>query len=124
MARDYKQRLYFFIRVCMGIVILIAAQIVYPILIAGHSCKPKPIITNFIKILKEPQFYLLFCRNHCVLWFIYLRCTPLPILFMDIFKVDAKTYGWIFAFMSLGFIEVPSIEFVAIKKVQWVNKWF
>src|SRR3970282_1092922 len=38
-----------------------------------------------------------------------------PILFMDIFKVDAKTYGWIFAFMSLSFILASQLNSVLLK---------
>jgi DHA1 family bicyclomycin/chloramphenicol resistance-like MFS transporter len=38
-----------------------------------------------------------------------------PILFMDIFKIDAKTYGWIF--MSLSFIGSSQLNSILLKKV-------
>jgi DHA1 family bicyclomycin/chloramphenicol resistance-like MFS transporter len=35
---------------------------------------------------------------------------------MDIFKVDAKTYGWIFAFMSMSFISASQLNSVLLRK--------
>ena len=35
---------------------------------------------------------------------------------MDIFNVDAKTYGWIFAFMSLSFIGASQLNSFLLKK--------
>jgi DHA1 family bicyclomycin/chloramphenicol resistance-like MFS transporter len=33
---------------------------------------------------------------------------------MDIFEVEAKTYGWIFAFMSLSFILASQLNSVLL----------
>jgi DHA1 family bicyclomycin/chloramphenicol resistance-like MFS transporter len=55
--------------------------------------KPKPILLNFATVLKEPQFYIYaFTGSAFSGLFTYVAAS---ILFMDIFKVDAKTYGWI-----------------------------
>ena len=35
---------------------------------------------------------------------------------MDIFKVDAKVYGWIFAFMSLSFISASQLNSVLLNR--------
>ena len=35
---------------------------------------------------------------------------------MDIFDVDAKTYGWIFAFMSLSFISASQVNSLLLRK--------
>jgi DHA1 family bicyclomycin/chloramphenicol resistance-like MFS transporter len=35
---------------------------------------------------------------------------------MDIYKVDAKTYGWIFAFMSLSFIGASQLNSFLLRK--------
>ena len=59
-TEDYGWHTVFFILMCIGIVILIASQIVLPnsyLPDTSISLKPKPIIINFISILKEPQFY-------------------------------------------------------------------
>ncbi|TDE00648.1 multidrug effflux MFS transporter [Flavobacterium sandaracinum] len=109
----------FFILMCMGIVILIAAQIILPntyLPDTSISLKPKPIITNFIKILKEPQFYTYAFAGAIAFSGLFTYVAASPILFMDIFKVDAKTYGWIFAFMSLSFISASQLNSLLLRK--------
>lgn len=95
-TEDYGWHTVFFILMCIGIVILIASQIVLPnsyLPDTSISLKPKPIIINFISILKEPQFlYVRFCWSYCVFWIVYL-CGSFQFYFMDIFNVDGKTYG-------------------------------
>lgn len=57
---DYGWHIVFFILMCLGILILLAAQIRLPNTFkpdASISLKQKPIIANFISIVKEPQFY-------------------------------------------------------------------
>jgi DHA1 family bicyclomycin/chloramphenicol resistance-like MFS transporter len=97
----------FLILMFIGIVILFA-QIGLPnsyVPDSSISLKPKPILLNFATVLKE-QFLYAF-GIYCLFGTVYL-CSSFPILFMDIFKVDAKTYGWIFAFMSISFIIKPA----------------
>lgn len=103
----------------MGIVILIASQIVLPntyLPDTSISLKPKPIITNFISILKEPQFYTYAFAGAIAFSGLFTYVAASPILFMDIFKVDAKTYGWIFAFMSLSFISASQLNSILLRK--------
>ncbi len=109
----------FFILMCMGITVLIASQIVLPntyLPDTSISLKPKPIITNFISILKEPQFYTYAFAGAIAFSGLFTYVASSPILFMDIFKVDAKTYGWIFAFMSLSFISASQLNSLLLKK--------
>jgi DHA1 family bicyclomycin/chloramphenicol resistance-like MFS transporter len=79
---------------------LIAAQIGLPNSYEPDhsiSLKPKPIISNFISIVKEPQFYTYAFTGAIAFSGLFTYVAASPILFMDIFKIDAKTYGWIFA---------------------------
>jgi DHA1 family bicyclomycin/chloramphenicol resistance-like MFS transporter len=116
---DYGWHTVFFILMSMGILILLAAQIGLPNTFkpdTSISLKPKPIITNFVSILKEPQFYT-YCFTGSIAFsglFAYVAASP--VLFMDIFKVDAKTYGWIFAFMSMSFIGASQINSLLLRK--------
>ena len=106
-TEDYGWHTVFFILMCIGIVILIASQIVLPnsyLPDTSISLKPKPIISNFISILKEPQFYTYAFAGATAFSGLFTYVAASPILFMDIFNVDGKTYGWIFAFMSLSLI--------------------
>jgi DHA1 family bicyclomycin/chloramphenicol resistance-like MFS transporter len=109
----------FFILMCMGIVILIAAQMGLPNSYEPDqsiSLKPKPIISNFISIVKEPQFYTYAFTGAIAFSGLFTYVAASPILFMDIFKIDAKTYGWIFAFMSLSFIGSSQLNSVLLRR--------
>jgi hypothetical protein len=48
---------------------------------------------------------------------VYLRGC-LPYFIYDIFEVEAKTYGWIFAFMSLSFILASQLNSVLLDGLQ------
>ncbi|WP_072992124.1 multidrug effflux MFS transporter [Flavobacterium segetis] len=116
---DYGWHTVFFILMYMGIVILIASQIVLPnsyLPDTSISLKPKPIINNFLNIIKEPQFYTYAFAGAIAFSGLFTYVAASPILFMDIFKVDAKTYGWIFAFMSLSFIGASQLNSLLLKK--------
>ena len=109
----------FFILMCMGIVILVASQILLPntyLPDTSISLKPRPIITNFISIIKEPQFYTYAFAGAIAFSGLFTYVAASPILFMDIFKVDGKTYGWIFAFMSLSFISASQLNSLLLRR--------
>lgn len=115
----YGWHVVFFILMCMGILILLAAEIGLPTTFkpdTSISLKPKPIITNFLTIIKEPQFYTYAFAGSIAFSGLFTYVAASPILFMDIFKVDAKTYGWIFAFMSLSFIGASQLNSFLLKK--------
>ncbi len=118
-TEDYGWHTVFFILMCMGILILLAAQIGLPNTFkpdTSISLKPKPIITNFIIILKEPQFHTYAFTGAIAFSGLFTYVAASPILFMDIFKVDGKTYGWIFAFMSLSFIGASQLNSFLLRK--------
>jgi DHA1 family bicyclomycin/chloramphenicol resistance-like MFS transporter len=115
----YGWHVVFLILMCMGILILLAAEIGLPTTFkpdTSISLKPKPIITNFLTIIKEPQFYTYAFAGSIAFSGLFTYVAASPILFMDIFKVDAKTYGWIFAFMSLSFISASQLNSFLLKK--------
>jgi DHA1 family bicyclomycin/chloramphenicol resistance-like MFS transporter len=109
----------FFILMCMGIAILLASQIGLPMTHkpdTSISLKPKPIITNFLNVVKEPQFYTYAFTGAISFSGLFTYVASSPIVFMDIFKVDAKIYGWIFAFMSLSFIGASQLNSFLLRK--------
>ncbi len=118
-TEDYGWHTVFFILMCMGIAILLAAQIGLPNSYkpdTSISLKPKPIISNFLKVLKEPQFYTYAFTGAIAFSGLFTYVAASPIIFMDIYHVDAKTYGWIFAFMSVSFIGSSQLNSVLLKK--------
>jgi DHA1 family bicyclomycin/chloramphenicol resistance-like MFS transporter len=109
----------FLILMCMGVFVLIASQMGLP---KTHepdlsiSLKPKPIINNFISIIKVPQFYTYALTGSIAFSGLFTYVAASPILFMNILKVDATIYGWIFAFMSLSFIGSSQLNSLLLRR--------
>jgi DHA1 family bicyclomycin/chloramphenicol resistance-like MFS transporter len=118
-TEDYGWHTIFLILMFMGIAILTASQIGLPNTYkpdTSISLKPKPIITNFLLVLKEPQFYTYAFTGAIAFSGLFSYVAASPIVFMDIYHVDAKTYGWIFAFMSVSFIGSSQLNSLLLKK--------
>ena len=118
-TEDYGWHTVFFILMCMGIAILIAAMVGLPNSYkpdTSISLKPKPIVANFLKVLKEPQFFTYAFTGSIAFSGLFTYVAASPIIFMDIYHVDAKTYGWIFAFMSVSFIGSSQLNSLLLKK--------
>lgn len=118
-TEDYGWHNVFLILMFMGISILVASQIGLPNSYkpdVSISLKPKPIISNFLKVLKEPQFYTYAFTGAIAFSGLFTYVAASPIIFMDIYHVDAKTYGWIFAFMSVSFIGSSQLNSVLLKR--------
>ena len=80
------------------------------------SLKPKPILNNFLLVLKEPQFYTYAFTGALAFAGLFVYVSGSPILFMSIFKVKEETYGWIFAGLSIGFIGASQVNTLMLKK--------
>lgn len=109
----------FMILAAMGIGVLLASRFGLP---HTHkpdptiSLKPKPILTNFAKVLSTPQFYTYAFSGAVAFSGLFTYVAGSPILFMDIFKVSGTTYGWIFALMSVSFIGTSQLNSLLLKK--------
>jgi len=81
-----------------------------------YSLKPKPIISSFLLVIKEPQFYTYAFAGAFAFAGLFVYVSASPIVFMEVFKVSAKTYGWIFAALSVGFIGSSQVNNLLLKK--------
>ncbi|UYZ59741.1 multidrug effflux MFS transporter [Hymenobacter latericus] len=103
----------------MGVALLLACLLWLPESYQPNpnlSLKPRPILANFWQVLREPSFYtytLTGALSFCGL-FVYVADSPL--VFMDIFGVDSKVYGWIFAFLSIGLIGASQVNSVLLRR--------
>lgn len=70
----------------------------------NFSLKPGPIIRNFISVFRVRQFLVATLVEAFAFAGLFAYVTGSPILFMNIFGVDKRAYGWIFAFLSVAFI--------------------
>ncbi|MET7001526.1 multidrug effflux MFS transporter [Chitinophaga defluvii] len=80
------------------------------------SLKPKPIINNFLSVIREPQFYTYVFTGAIAFSGLFAYVSGSPLVFMDIFQVSEKTYGWIFAFLSVGFIGSSQVNSLLLRK--------
>jgi len=81
----------------------------------NYSLKPKPIIASFIGVLKEPLFVTYSITGALAFAGLFAYVSGSPLVFMEIFHVNEKTYGWIFALLSVGFIGASQVNSVLLK---------
>jgi DHA1 family bicyclomycin/chloramphenicol resistance-like MFS transporter len=80
------------------------------------SLKPRPIVKNFLSVLKDPQFLVYVLVEALAFAGLLAYVSGSPVVFMDIFKVDKKTYGWIFAGLSVAFIGLSQFNGLLLRK--------
>jgi DHA1 family bicyclomycin/chloramphenicol resistance-like MFS transporter len=104
---------YFGWRYIFGILIIVIALIltgVYFLLPESKkpdinfSLKPNAITKNFTSIIKNPQFAMYTFTGAVAYAGLYAYISGSPFVFMVIFKVSEKHYGWIFAIIAGGLI--------------------
>ncbi|PSL46035.1 DHA1 family bicyclomycin/chloramphenicol resistance-like MFS transporter [Chitinophaga niastensis] len=81
------------------------------------SLKPRPIITNFLAVVSEPQFYTYAFTGAISFSGLFAYVSASPLVFMDIYKLSDKAYGWVFAFLSIGLIGSSQVN-------SWLLKHF
>lgn len=81
----------------------------------GFSLKPEPIIKNFYSIIRHPQFATYALTGAISNAGLYAYISGSPYVFMEIFKVSEKQYGWIFAIIAMGLIGASQINNVLLK---------
>jgi DHA1 family bicyclomycin/chloramphenicol resistance-like MFS transporter len=81
-----------------------------------YSLKPKPIINSFLLVFKEPQFYTYALAGSFAFAGLFVYVAGSPLVFMGVFNVSAKTYGWIFAGLSVGFIGSSQVNNLLMKR--------
>lgn len=82
----------------------------------SYSLKPKPIINGFIAVIKTPQFYTYAISGGIAFSGLFAYISSSPVVFMEVFKISSKTYGWIFALLSVGFIGSSQVNSFLVKK--------
>jgi len=83
----------------------------------SYSLKPKPILSNFLAVLKEPSFYTYALVSAITFSGLFAYVSSSPVVFMDLYKVTETGYGWIFALLSVFFIGFSQIN-------SFILRWF
>jgi DHA1 family bicyclomycin/chloramphenicol resistance-like MFS transporter len=82
----------------------------------SHSLKPIPIITSFWSVMKHPQFYTYAICGAIGFSGLFAYLAASPFVFMDVYGVSSKVYGWIFALLSVGFIGSSQLNGMLTRK--------
>src|SRR5215213_903718 len=80
------------------------------------SLLPAPIIKSFLSVFKEPQFYTYAFTGAISAAGLYAYLSVSPHVFMELYKVTEKQYGWIFAGVALGLITCSQLNSFLLRK--------
>jgi DHA1 family bicyclomycin/chloramphenicol resistance-like MFS transporter len=82
----------------------------------NFSLKPLPILRNFLSVLRDRQFVVYMLVYALAFAGLFAYVSGSPIVFMDVFHVDKKTYGWIFAGLSVAFIGLSQFNGLLLRR--------
>ena len=108
--------------ILLAIIVFIVLIVVVFLLPEGHqpdptiSLKPRPIINGFIEIVTKKQFIIFALAGTFSFAGLFVYVAGSPAIFMDSFHVSAKTYGGIFALLSVGFITCSQLNHLFTRK--------
>ncbi|HTH56708.1 MAG TPA: multidrug effflux MFS transporter [Cyclobacteriaceae bacterium] len=81
----------------------------------SHSLKPQHVAKNFFDILVHPQFYIFALTGAVAASGLYAYISGSPQVFIELFQVSEKQYGWIFAIVAVGVIGSSQINSLVLR---------
>jgi DHA1 family bicyclomycin/chloramphenicol resistance-like MFS transporter len=84
----------------------------------NFSLRPASIANSYLAILKNPQFAIYTFTGAVAYAGLYSYISGSPYVFMVIYGVSEKYYGWIFAIIAGGLISASQINNLLLKKFQ------
>lgn len=110
-------------------VFIILAVITAIILVAVHfalpqgkqpdpsiSLRPKPVLANFLTVLKQPQFLIYALAGGIATAAPFAYIAGSADVFMNIYGVSEQVYGWIFAFLAFAMIGSTQLNHGLLKR--------
>lgn len=82
----------------------------------SYSLKPAAIAKGFISILKEPQFSIYAFTGAIAYAGLYAYISGSPYVFMVLFRVSERQYGWIFTLIAAGLIGASQFNRILLKR--------
>jgi DHA1 family bicyclomycin/chloramphenicol resistance-like MFS transporter len=79
------------------------------------SLRPGPILKNYSGVITHPQFYTYALTAAISAAGLYAYIGGSPHVFMEIFHVTEKQYGWIFALIAMGLIGASQVNSLLLK---------
>jgi DHA1 family bicyclomycin/chloramphenicol resistance-like MFS transporter len=115
---EYGWHSVFIVLTCMAVMVLIATHFVLQKSLhdTSYSLSPGLIARNYLSVLKTPQFYTYAFTGAIAASGLYAYISGSPYVFIELFKVTEKQYGWIFAIAALGLIIASQVNSLVLKK--------
>jgi MFS transporter, DHA1 family, multidrug resistance protein len=85
---------------------------------SSHSLRPVAVTKSFVSILLHPQFYIYALTGAVAASGLYAYISGSPQVFIELFGVSEKEYGWIFAIIAIGIISASQINTFLLRKFQ------
>lgn len=82
----------------------------------SHSLRPIAIARNFKKIIVNPQFYIYALTGAVAASGLYAYISGAPQVFIQMFGVNEKQFGWIFATIAVGIIGSAQVNTLVLRK--------
>lgn len=80
------------------------------------SLKPRAITVGFWKVFKTPQFYTYTLTGSFAASGLYAYIAGSPHIFMELYEVSEKQYGWIFGIIALGLVTASQLNTFLLRK--------
>lgn len=112
-------RAIFLVLLILGVLILLLSIFFLPDSYPADksfSLKPGPIVRNFIAVLSVPQFLIYVLVQALAFAGLFAYVSGSPVVFMDIFHLDKRAYGWVFAGLSVAFIGLSQFNSLLLRR--------
>lgn len=80
------------------------------------SLLPSPIMKGFWKVLKNPQFLIYSIAGGTASSGLYAYLSGSPFVMMEIYGLNEKQYGWVFALLAAGLIITSQLNTLMLKR--------
>lgn len=80
------------------------------------SLKPKSITRKFWNVFITPQFYTYTFAGSFAASGLYVYIAGSPHIFMELYEVSEKQYGWIFGIIAMGLITASQLNTLLLRK--------
>jgi DHA1 family bicyclomycin/chloramphenicol resistance-like MFS transporter len=87
----------------------------------SFSLKAGAITRNYFSILRHPQFYTYGFTGAIAYGGLSAYVSGSPLVFMELFGVNEKQFGWIFAIVAMGIISSSQFNNLALRKYSSEN---
>lgn len=81
----------------------------------NRSLKPSAILKGYISAFKVPQFYIYCLTGSLASSGLYAYISGSPYVFMELFNLTEKQYGWIFALNAFGLILASQVNSIMLR---------